>query len=487
MNKYERIKMVILLFILSLISVIVILTNGRTYNLKIKLNDNVKNINALEITTGYNNDIIKIVDKKIKDGILYLKLKSVNKGCTFVEVVSEKHYSIDRFYVHGAGIITYNRRLGKCSGDIVVPISILILILQFLIIEIKHYRSNIRNNLYQYKNITLLAIIIFLSFMFINQLIQITNYKGLAYSIELIIKSVDVFSKTLLPLVIITSILITFSHVKLLKNEGVTWRNMLGIFLGLSLVLATITPNILSKVFENSTVIHLSDKQHIAYYIYKFIELFIYAVVSYIECIFISTIVLAFISAKIIPRFDKDYIIILGCKIRKDGTLTPILKSRVDRAITFSKMQYEATGKDIIFVPSGGKGNDEVISEGEAINNYLLDQGISKDNIIVENKSRSTYENIMFSYKLISKKNSNPNIAFSTTNFHVFRAGIIARKQGIKVEGIGAKTKAYFSINAFIREFIATLYSEKKNIYRVVLLITILVLIIITLTYISMI
>ena len=69
----------------------------------------------------------------------------------------------------------------------------------------------------------------------------------------------------------------------------------------------------------------------------------------------------------------------------------------------------------------------------------------------------------------------------------MFRAGIIARKQGIKVEGIGAKTKAYFFINAFIREFIATLYSEKKNIYRVIILITVTVLIIITLTYISMI
>ena len=486
MNKYERIKIVILLLILSLISFVVILINGKTYALKIWINSNIKNISDVEITNG-DASTIKIVDKKIKDKVLVLKLKSVNKGNTFIEVLSKKHYSIDRFYVHGAGIITHNRRLGKCNGDIVIPISILILILAVLYIELKHYIKNVRNNLYQYKNITLLAIIIFLSFMFVNQLIQITNYKGFAYSIELIIKSVDVFSKTILPLVIITSILITFSHIKLIKNEGFTWRNMLGIFIGLSLVLATIIPNILSKIFENSTVINLSDKQHIAYYIYTFIELFIYAVVSYIECIFISTIVLALISAKRIPRFDKDYIIILGCKIRKDGTLTPILKSRVDRAITFSKMQYEATGKDIIFVPSGGKGNDEVISEGEAIRNYLLNHGISNDNIIVENKSRSTYENIKFSYKLISKKNSNPNIAFSTTNFHVFRAGIIARKQGIKVEGIGAKTKAYFFINAFIREFIATLYSEKKNIYRVIILITVTVLIIITLTYISMI
>lgn len=247
MNKYERIKIVILLLILSLISFVVILINGKTYALKIWLNSNIKNISDVEITNG-DASTIKIVDKKIKDKVLVLKLKSVNKGNTFIEVLSKKHYSIDRFYVHGAGIITHNRRLGKCNGDIVIPISILILILAVLYIELKHYIKNVRNNLYQYKNITLLAIIIFLSFMFVNQLIQITNYKGFAYSIELIIKSVDVFSKTILPLVIITSILITFSHIKLIKNEGFTWRNMLGIFIGLSLVLATIIPNIFSQV-----------------------------------------------------------------------------------------------------------------------------------------------------------------------------------------------------------------------------------------------
>ena len=485
MTVFERIKIFILLLILSVISFVVIIINGKNYELKIKINDSIKSISDIEISTGDEN-IIKIVDKKLKDKVLVLKIKSVNKGHAFVEVVSEKHYSIDRFYVHGLGIITHNRILGKCSGDIIVPISILILILAVLSIELRHYIKSVRNNLYQYKNITYLAIIIFLAFMFINQLIQITNYKGLAYSIELIIKSVNTFSKTILPLVIITSLLVTISHIKLLKREGFTWWNMLGVILGLLLIILTLTPNILSKVFENSTV-RIDDKTTIIYYIYTFIELFIYAVVSYLECIFISTIVLALISAKRIPKFDKDYIIILGCRIRKNGTLTPILKSRVDRAISFSKMQYDATGKDIIFIPSGGKGNDEVMSEAKAIHNYLLEQGINKNNIIVEDKSKNTYENIKFSYRLINKKNKGANIAFSTTNFHVFRAGIIATKQNIKIEGIGAKTKAYFSINAFIREFIATLYSEKKNIYRVIILITITVLIIITLTYISMI
>ena len=73
---------------------------------------------------------------------------------------------------------------------------------------------------------------------------------------------------------------------------------MLGVILGLLLIILTLTPNILSKIFENSQV-YIDDKTTIAYYIYTFIELFIYAVVSYLECIFISAIVLALISSKI--------------------------------------------------------------------------------------------------------------------------------------------------------------------------------------------
>ena len=40
---------------------------------------------------------------------------------------------------------------------------------------------------------------------------------------------------------------------------------------------------------------------------------------------------------------------------------------------------------------------------------------------------------------------------------------MLAESQGIRTEGIGSKTKKYFWINAFVREFIATIYKEKKN------------------------
>ena len=152
-------------------------------------------------------------------------------------------------------------------------------------------------------------------------------------------------------------------------------------------------------------------------------------------------------------------------------------------------MQKEASGKEIIFVPSGGKGSDEVIAEAEAIGNYLQSQGIPEEQILVENQSANTFENIRNSMELIKedydKKRtgnpagaddsadagepadtdtlSEPKVAFSTTNYHVFRAGLIASDQGFQMEGIGSPTKRYFWLNAFVREFIATLVSERKR------------------------
>ena len=157
--------------------------------------------------------------------------------------------------------------------------------------------------------------------------------------------------------------------------------------------------------------------------------------------------------------------------ITKDGGLTKLLQSRTDRAIEFAQMQKEATGKELTFVPSGGKGDDEIIAEAEAIRNYLVSKGIPEEQILVENRSQNTRENLRFSYALIQERTENAKIAFSTTNYHVFRAGCLAQDAGIPMEGIGARTKTYFWINAFIREFIATLHNEKRFHIRMLLLI----------------
>lgn len=76
-------------------------------------------------------------------------------------------------------------------------------------------------------------------------------------------------------------------------------------------------------------------------------------------------------------------------------------------------------------------------------------------------------------------------VAFSTTNFHVFRAGMLANSMGIAAEGIGAPTKSYFWINAFIREYIATISEERKRHTKVILTLMILIAMLVMIIYFS--
>ena len=483
----NKIKVLVLSLILLIISALVIIINGRTYIVKIENNNlnEISNIDEIKVKLDKYN-VVKCVNKKIENGVIKIRFESISKGKTYVDIYDDNGkigYMFD-LHVHDLGIITFNEYMGDCNGSISIIISITILLIYILYLLIKSYKKSIKENIYKYKNISYLGLIIFVVFSIIVQLMSIPNYRGLSASIDTILNtsSLAVF---LLPIAFVVSILVILSNISLIRKEGFRLKNLLGILLGVILCFTTILPEILNRVFYMSSWIDIHNQNGIGLYVFEIIEKLIYIAATYIECILLGTIILGIKSAKHIPKFDKDFILILGCQIKKDGSLTNLLKGRVDRAIEFSKMQKEKTGKDIIFVPSGGKGDDEIISEAQAMKNYLIEQEIKEENIIMEDQSKNTFENIKFSNNIIKEKKENAKIAFSTTNYHVFRAGCIATSQSILMEGIGAKTKSYFGINAFIREFIATLYSEKKKHIAVIFCITIFVALMLLLLYLN--
>lgn len=177
----------------------------------------------------------------------------------------------------------------------------------------------------------------------------------------------------------------------------------------------------------------------------------------YFECMLLGTIVADAISAKHEPDKDKDFIIILGCAIQDDGTPTPLLQGRIDRALQFYNEQLTKTNKKLVFITSGGQGSNEIISEARSMKNYLITKGIDENQIIEEDKSTTTYENMYNSKQIIDSLNNDPKVIFSTTNYHVFRSGIFSRRVKMKAQGIGAKTKWYFWPNAAVREFVGLL------------------------------
>lgn len=476
----DNIKRIILLSIfLIIISFLIISFMGKTYTVTFDIDNNTDYKLYMEETTGK----IDVLDEKEKNGKYIIKVKGKEPGSVYLYFDYGEFQTEKILYIHKNMIITEDNFLGKSTASEVIPISFSIILLYIMFLLIKSYKQNLKENIYQYKNIAYLGCIIFLSFLLVDNFLSIINYHGLFETVNRIINSLIFVSTILLPISFITFILVTISNINLIIKEGKSLRNLLGLFLGIFICLLTVLPNYVYNLLMQSGKIDIYNLNSAGPYIYNFIESLVYLTVSYLECVLIATIIIAIKSVKQKTIMNKDYIIILGCKIRNDGSLTPLLKGRVDRAIEFRNEQLKITGKDLIFVPSGGKGNDEIISEAEAMKKYLLKQGIKEKNILLENKSKNTYENIKFSYKLI--KNKKANIAFSTTNYHVMRAGLIATEQGIKMDGIGSKTKSYFWINAFIREFIGTLYSESNKHIIFFLLIAVIIILMIGITYIG--
>ena len=86
---------------------------------------------------------------------------------------------------------------------------------------------------------------------------------------------------------------------------------------------------------------------------------------------------------------------------------------------------------------------------------------ISQIIIIEEDRSKDTFENMKFSKEKIMAADPGAKIAFATTNYHVFRSGLFARRVKMRAVGMGAKTKWYFWPNAAVREFVGLLSSHR--------------------------
>ena len=465
--------------ILLLISAAVILLAGRTYEVSFPY-DRAQDY-SLELANEKGE--AEILKETEKGNELIVKIRGKRPGRVFLNYENGQHLEGALLYVHPDMVITDNNYFGRSTCSQILPISQTILLLYAIYLIYGRYRDSVNDNLYQYKNITYLGVIIFLSFFAIDTFISIFNYQGLFGTISSLISSMSTVSFILFPIALITSVLVTVSNINLIRKEGRSLRNLLGLFLGMFICISTLLPDFVYGILMRTQKVNIYNLNSIGPYLYNFIEALVYLSISYLECILAGTVVIAIKAVRRKVELNKDYMIILGCQIQEDGSLTPLLKGRVDRALEFRNQQLQATGKDLVFVPSGGKGDNEIISEAEAMKNYLLNQGIKEENILPENRSANTGENIRFSNQLINQEDA--SIGFSTTNYHVLRAGLTATEQGLKMDGIGSKTKAYFWINAFIREFIGTLYYERKKHITYFMLISFILLLMIFITYVA--
>lgn len=134
------------------------------------------------------------------------------------------------------------------------------------------------------------------------------------------------------------------------------------------------------------------------------------------------------------PPDKETTVVVLGCKVHQDG---PGILLR-ERVLTAKKFLEE--NPEINCVLSGGKGDDEPVSEAECMRQMLIEGGINPERLFVEDKSTSTRENIEFSKKVIEQNGLNPCITVITSDFHQYRAMKIAQSLGLESFSISAKT-----------------------------------------------
>lgn len=244
-----------------------------------------------------------------------------------------------------------------------------------------------------------------------------------------------------------------YSAVNLLRKEGRSKANLLSLLVGIGILLWLVLGMVSFKNVEINDVLSV-------------IMLVVNTILLYLLLVFSNFILSSFIYGIYRPFFRQDYIIVLGSGLMGGNRVTPLLAGRIDRALKVYRRQADKKKKPPMLIMSGGKGGDEQIAEGEAMKRYALEQGIPEDRILVEDQSENTYENMLFSRQLIENREADMkhlHILFSTSNYHVFRAGIYARKAELKAQGIGAKTKFYFWYNALLREYVAILAMHKKT------------------------
>ena len=148
------------------------------------------------------------------------------------------------------------------------------------------------------------------------------------------------------------------------------------------------------------------------------------------------------------PGDDLEYILVLGAQV-KGQEPSVSLRKRLEAAY-----EYGIEHPDVTYVLCGGQGSGEDISEAACMQRYLLEKGIPKEKLLMEDTSTSTWENLVFADRLYHLKQAKTGIV--SNNFHIYRALRLAKKlEYTQVSGIPAGFYRRMQLHFIVREMFA--------------------------------
>lgn len=190
--------------------------------------------------------------------------------------------------------------------------------------------------------------------------------------------------------------------------------------------------------------------QRQGYHMPEKLRLCIMAVAGLFVVIFLATEGVIIGYGRSQPDQGADYAIVLGARVigRRPSYN---LEKRLEKAY-----DYLRENPDTKAVLSGGRGFGEDISEAQAMCDYLVKRGISKERLIPEDCSANTDQNLEYSLQKMSSPKA--KVVLISNRFHIYRAVKIAQKKGMThVQGLGSVIKWYTVPNMYVREAFAVI------------------------------
>lgn len=119
---------------------------------------------------------------------------------------------------------------------------------------------------------------------------------------------------------------------------------------------------------------------------------------------------------------EVDAIVVLGAA-QYDGRPSPLLKARLDHAITLFEKQLAP-----VIVVTGGKLSGDRFTEAYASRKYLRQHGVPASAILSESEGHSTWQSLEGVASLLTKRTKRPTVLLVTDPFHSLRAKLIAEE-----------------------------------------------------------
>ena len=128
------------------------------------------------------------------------------------------------------------------------------------------------------------------------------------------------------------------------------------------------------------------------------------------------------------PRIPEkaDCILVLGARVRADGSLSHSLENRCRRALELYRQGMAAK-----LIVCGGQGGNEPMSEAQAMRRYMLENGVRAADVLLEDKSRSTVENLANARAMMRAQGFETALVV-TSDYHVQRTRWLVRDAGIR-------------------------------------------------------